>query len=255
MDRNTLLDLIPAYALGALDPEERSEVEALLATDAEAQAMLVEYQAMTEALVLTTPVRPASARLSGDLRARLAAQRAQSQPEPADISPFQLVRPIPGPRPPPSRWMPYVAGAAAMILILITALAYFMRQGMPPSDPAERYQWIVSQADARRVAFKSDLDPNTTGELVVTADGQYGVIQVEKLPNIAADRAFELWYINDTGPHSAGLLDINNPQAPNYINLPEPVEQYNAYAVSVEPETGSPDPNAPSGDVAFAVEV
>jgi anti-sigma-K factor RskA len=253
MDRNTLLDLIPAYTLGALDPEERTEIEAFLATDTEAQEMLVEYQEMTEALILTTPARPAPAHLSGDLRARLAAQRSPYEPQLTIIPPIQLIDRTPGPTPP--RWMPYAVGAAATILIVITALVFLNRPIDPPSDPSERYQWIVAQAGSRRIEITSDIAPDMSGELVVTADGQYGVIQVENMPELPADRAFELWFIDDAGPHSAGLLQMDDPQAENYINLPEPAEQYAAYAVSVEPNTGSPDPNAPSGDVAFAVEV
>jgi len=75
MDRNDLLDLIPAYALGALDAEERAAVETLLATDAEAQQLLAEYQGVAETLMLTAPARPAPAHLQADLKARLAAQR------------------------------------------------------------------------------------------------------------------------------------------------------------------------------------
>jgi anti-sigma-K factor RskA len=250
MDRDTLLDLIPAYALGALDPEEHAEVEALLATDAEAQSLLTEYQAMAEELVLTTPARRAPAHLGADLRARLAANRAEPD--------IQLVPPTERPRLHRKQrtWIPYALGLAASIALVFAALLILNRPGdVPPDNPAERYAWIVAQAGARRVTITSELAPTLSGELVVTADGQYGVIQVENMPQLPPERAYELWYINEAGPHSAGLLDIDNPEAAHYISLPEPAEQYNAYAVSVEPETGSPDPNAPSGDIAFAVEV
>ena len=46
MDRETLLDLIPAYALGALDSEERAEFEAWLSTDSDGRRLLAEYQAV-----------------------------------------------------------------------------------------------------------------------------------------------------------------------------------------------------------------
>src|SRR5262245_35245263 len=77
MDRNTLLDLIPAYALGALDADERAEVDAFLATDDEARTLLAEYQAFTDSLVFSVPARPAPAHLNADLRQRLATSRPQ----------------------------------------------------------------------------------------------------------------------------------------------------------------------------------
>ena len=55
MDRNELLDLIPAYALEALEPDEKRQVEALLKTDSEAQQILADYQDIAHNLILATP--------------------------------------------------------------------------------------------------------------------------------------------------------------------------------------------------------
>ena len=71
--REELLNLIPAYAIGALDEQERIDFEAWLQTDPEAQAILADYQIVADHLVALAPLRPAPAHLQADLRQRLTA--------------------------------------------------------------------------------------------------------------------------------------------------------------------------------------
>ena len=62
MTRDDLLELIPAYALDALDTDERAEVDSLLTSDAEAQQLLADYEAVASALVFHVPERTFSIR-------------------------------------------------------------------------------------------------------------------------------------------------------------------------------------------------
>lgn len=260
MDRNTLLDLIPAYALGALDPDERAEVEAFLAADAEGRNLLAEYQAVSIDLILTTPARPAPSHLSADLRQRLAANRPQTAEGTPRSAPSEPTLVPPEAKPTLRRqtptWIPYVA-AAAMLAIVLAAVLLLRPPSGPPDDPAQRYQWIIAQDNARRIPIAA-ADPalDTEGELVLTSDGKYGVIEVRQLPEIQINQTYQLWLVNDNGAHSGGLLEFPQPQGPNYISLPEMAgDDYDAFGVSIEPEGGSPDPNGPTGDRVFGVAV
>jgi anti-sigma-K factor RskA len=262
MDRNTLLDLIPAYALGALDVGERAEVEALLATDDEARTLLAEYQAVTEAIVLTAPARRAPAHLNADLRQRLAASR----PQPTATAPQSEPELVPPPVSPTARpalqrrspvWVRYMA-AAAMIALVFAAVLLLRSKPAPPDDPAQRYEWIMAQDNIRRIPIAaSDPSPNTQGELVLTADGEYGVIEVWQLPTIQTDQTIQLWLIDDQGAHSGGLLAFTQTQGPNYINVPlsKPADDYKAIGVSIEPAGGSPKADGPSGPRIFGISV
>ena len=260
MDRNTLLDLIPAYALGALDPDERAEVEAFLAADAEGRNLLAEYQAVSDNIILTTPARPAPARLSADLRQRLAANRAQAAEGVLRQVPSEPTLVPPQAKPTLRRqipvWIPYVA-AAAMLAIVLAAILLLRPQAGPPDDPAQRYQWIIAQENVRRIPIAA-ADPalDTEGELVLTSDGRYGVIEVWQLPEIQTNQTYQLWLVDDNGAHSGGVMEFPQPQGPNYISLPEmAADDYDAFGVSIEPEGGSPDPNGPTGARVFGVAV
>src|SRR5215207_10893992 len=76
MDRDTLLDLIPAYALDALDDDERQQVAALLETDAEARQLLQDYRAVADVLPLMVSVREVPASTRTGLQQRLAERRS-----------------------------------------------------------------------------------------------------------------------------------------------------------------------------------
>lgn len=244
MDRSELLDLIPAYALDALDPEEKLQVEMLLHTDAEAQKLLAEYQDITTNLILATPARRAPAHLEGDLRKRLAASRpAQAAPVPAPapvvVEPPVTILPT---RRRTNIWLPLVA-AAAVIAIVFGAVTLLNR------NPAERlYNQIIGMPDHLTLTVSSPDGTTPDGEIVATADGKQAVLKLTRLPALDSDRTFQLWLIDSNGAHSGGLFPFTDTNSTYYVIVPltKGVLDYNAIGVSVEPQGGSPSPDGPS---------
>lgn len=245
MDRETLLDLIPAFALGALDDDDRAAVEALLATDDEARRLLAGYETISEALVLAAPARRAPAHLGADLRARLAARRETPQPAPAlSVVPTSarrsaLVR----------LWAPLAAVAAVLAVVAGVVL-----NRQPVSDGgAQLYAQLAAQAGVRRVPVTSDFDA-LNGDIVIAPDGTRAVIKVARLPAIESNQTFQLWLVDESGSADGGLLDFASTEGPNYIVVPlaKPAGEYRAFGVSIEPAGGSPLGNKASGPRAFA---
>jgi len=58
MTNEELTELLPAYVLGALEPDERRAVEHALAADPDAQALLAQYEASATSLAALAPLRP-----------------------------------------------------------------------------------------------------------------------------------------------------------------------------------------------------
>ena len=237
MDRSELFDLIPAYALGALDPEEHAAVEALLKVDAEAQRELAVYQDITDALALATPARRAPAHLGNDLRQRLAAERPTA--------------PVARKALPPRRatiWVSLLAAAAVLALVIAATLL------LNRADPGEQlYAQIVAQAGFQQMPIEGN--PVVSGDVVVSADGQKAVIRLTQLPQLEDKQTFQLWLIDADGAHSGGLFPFTDPQGTHYMVVPleKAALQYDAFGVSVEPESGSPLVTAPSTAPIFAV--
>lgn len=225
MDRNELLDLIPAYALEALEADEKLQVEALLKTDAEAQQLLAQYQDISSHLILATPARRAPSHLQDDLRQRLAANRPAQGTLPAG-------RRIP-------IWMPLLA-AAAVIAIIFGAIAYLNR------NPAETLYNQIKATNGYKTLSIPGTDATTPiGEMLVSPDGSQAVIRMTRLPALQADRTFQLWLIDERGAQSAGLFPFTQSDSTYYVAVPlaKNVLEYQAVGVSVEPSGGSTAPS------------
>lgn len=250
MDRETLLDLIPAYALGALDAEERQLVEALLAQDSEAQQLLADYQAITDLLVLAAPARPAPNHLQADLRQRLAQQRATpAEPEPVAAAPRPVSPPAASPL---RRWL-----ALAAILAVIFGVVALLSTLQPPDLNGEAlFSQLTTRADVIRVALVPGEDmTQLAGELVAVPDSTQAVIAVNNLPVLPEDETYQLWLAAPEGVTSGGLFQASAEGEATYIVVPitRPVTAYNGFGVSREAAGGSPFPDRPAGTGVFRV--
>jgi anti-sigma-K factor RskA len=246
MDRETLLELIPAYALDALDADERQAVENLLAQDVEARRLLADYQQITDALVLAVPARPAPPHLTDDLRQRLAQQRPAASAPPARPA----LRRVP-------LTMRLLAVAAVLVVIFgLVALLDNLQPRPTVITGQALYSQLDQQAGALRLAVQANENaPQVEGELLAAPDGSQAVIAVRNLPVLGEDETFQLWLNGPGGVVSGGLFQAEGEDTPTYILLPitEPLTAYRGFGVSREAAGGSPFPDRPAGTGVFRV--
>ncbi len=254
-NREELLNLIPAYAVGALDDAERVEFEAWLHHDHEAQSLLAEYQAVADHLVMLAPLRTAPDHLQADLRQRLT---ASSQPREMAAIPAKQPPKITGkPRSRRTSW----ALAAAAVLVITIASVILMQSGSDdpaPKPSAEQlYTELAAQPDAGQYAIvPGEVDDAVSGSLLVSADGKQAVLRVAYLPPITSDQTFQMWLVDNTGTRSsAGLFQAAQSQEAHYIEVPldRPIADYQGIGVSLEPGGGSPYSDKPSGPRVLSV--
>jgi anti-sigma-K factor RskA len=258
MNRDDLVNLIPAYVLGALDPDEHAEFESWLQSDPEAQTLLADYQAVANHLVALAPARPAPDHLQADLRRRLAASRA----------PVEVPAARPGSPPAPRRnirraWQRLTVryGLAAAFLIVVGLVVILVQKAnrSEPYNAAHMFNEITAQAGAARYpVVPGEGQDALRGELVVSTAGDHAVIRVEQLPVLDTGQTFQLWLLDTEGTlHSGGLFQREGPDQPTYIMIPmdKPISAYQRFGVSIEPEGGSPKPDGPTGPVVFRVPV
>jgi anti-sigma-K factor RskA len=241
MNREVLLELIPAYALDALDADERAAVEALLAVDAGARQRLEEYRQVAGMIALGAASRRAPDHLTADLRARLLADR--QAPDAAASAPVR--RRV--------NWRLLIAAAAAAALIITGLLALTLPE--PGVDGRTLYDQLVADSRSRSLILAAHLTPEIDGELRIAADGGAAVIRVRRLPELPGEQAFQLWLIDAGGSRSGGTYHFENPAVWNYIVLPldKPLNEYQRFGVSIEPAAGSPLIDRPSGPRVFDV--
>lgn len=241
MDRETFLDLIPAYALGALDDEERVTFEARLSQDAEAQALLAEYEAVAQALVLATPVQAAPAHLGDDLRRRVATSRTASN---------SAMPPVAAKKPPIiRRWQ---LAAAVLLVILGVSVAYTLRQRAATQavcpDTQALYQQIVASQNALRVPLNiAEEFPGVGGDLFADPGSNAAIIHMKNLPTLDDNQTYQLWMAGAGPTISGGLFNGAGSDTCIVVPLEAPLAQYTGFGVSLEQAGGSPNPNGRTG--------
>jgi anti-sigma-K factor RskA len=245
--REELLDLIPAYALGALDEDECAEFESWLEDDPEAQAILADYHAVAGHLLTLIPLRAAPDHLQADLRQRLAASpRGGGASRTGRLSKRRTV------------WV-FTAAAllVAAILGVLLAQVNSENEATPTPGAAELYAQLVAQASSSQYTIVAgEVDADVSGNLIISSDGKQAVLCIWYLPSITHDQTFQMWLIDTSGARtSGGLFQADPSQEAVYIRVPldQPVAAYQGVGVSLEPAGGSPYPDRPTGPRVLSV--
>jgi anti-sigma-K factor RskA len=243
--REELLDLIPAYALDALDEDERAELETWLEDDQEAQAILADYHAVADHLLTLVPLRPAPDHLQADLRLRLAASPRQTIPTRRVVL--------------SKRQMVWVVAAAALLVVAILGVLSVTLRSVDEANPtpAELYAQLVAQASSNRyTVVAGEVDASVSGNMVVSSDGKQAILCIWYLPAITSDQIFQMWLIDTNDVRvSGGLFQADHSQKAVYIQVPleQPVSAYKGVGVSLEPAGGSPYTDRPTGPRVLSV--
>lgn len=87
MTHEVVQELLPAYALGAIDKNEESLIVAHLDECPACRTLLDDYQTVSADLLYTVPLIAAPPGLTEDLRLRIARPRPQAQPRRATCPP------------------------------------------------------------------------------------------------------------------------------------------------------------------------
>ena len=241
-----ITDLLPGYALGALDEAEAAAVQAALQAQPAARRELDAYKTVVEQLAFSAPAQPAPDHLQADLKARLAATRPDTVAAPLS-------------RPERVRRSYQIASAIAAVLIIAIGLLVALNTGgtLPPEQV---FATLDRESTAVRYTINAgEVTDSVFGELVAEADGRRAVIAVGALPEIGPDQTFQLWVrsvddsVRSGGLFNAGASDLTFVTVPLLPN--ESLATIRGVGVSLEPAGGSPYTNGPSGPRVFAIPI
>ncbi len=241
MDDAKLLELIPEYALGALEGEEKAAVEALLQRSTEAQRLFAEYdELLVNALLLSTPLQTAPSHMTEDFASRL---RAETDAAP----PLKVLPPKPSTR-------PALILLAAAILLMVIGLGILIRSGIifnnliPTVDIAQiEINQIINHTAAQRIAVNFPNDPGVSGTLVYVGAENRAVLEVQRLQALPSAQAYEVWLINASAPPLAsGVFNTSRTEDTTryLIRANVPITSYETVALTIEKSTGSDKPTS-----------
>lgn len=217
-----ITDLIPAYALGALDADEAAQVEQHLTTCARCQADLAAYEAVTDMLPQAAQKIEPSPALKKRLLAQIQTTNTAVPPAPSRWQTWidnlhQLWR--------TPRWQPVLALAAVAVLIA----AFALWQQAPPVPQQIELTATNAAPDAEGV-----IEIATNGRATLTVNG---------LPPLAAEQQYQLWLIEDGQRASGAIFSVSDTGAATVtITAERPLATYSAFGITIEPAGGSPGP-------------
>lgn len=222
---------LPAYALGALDEDERAAVAAHLETCDQCVRDLAQFQ---DALYEAAAVGAVRGQPPGDLRARIV-RRHRAAPEPendwgARVRSW-LTRPVP---------LAVPLALALLLIVSLVAVGTARREG----DAYARALAGVADGRVVTLAPQKNAPADARGALVLPRSGNpYVVLALSSPPT---GKTWEAWVIKGQTPVAAGLSGSGGVFT---IVLSSPVGAGDLVAVTLEPAAGS---SAPTSDPILA---
>lgn len=224
-----LHSLAAAYALDALDPVERRRFEAHYPDCPTCRDEVAGFRETAARLPASSP-----AALHPELKARVMAEVAGTRQLPPRVAET----------PSAPRRAPLITLAAAVVVVALVGFAFVLsRSGGDPVD--QELAQVLSAPDAVTVALEGEAD--ATLRVVYSASQDQAVLVGSGLEGVADDETYQLWTLAGSEPSSAGVF---RPAGDGEVlsSVTAPGVSPDAWAVTVEPDGGSP---APTGEILY----
>ncbi len=218
-------ELLPALALGSLEPRERERVARHLESCPQCRSQLAEYEELVGSLALAAPrAEPPRALRGRILREAARASRA------APVARGQVSR-WPAPR------LAWALGAAALLVLSLGFNLFLWRR-------VNRLEAISAVLPGQiAVLAATEAAAGAHGLVLFGDDEKQATLVVEDLPPLTNNRQYQLWLIQDGKRTSGGVFSVT-PQGYGCMLIlsPLPLNSYQALGITVEPVGGSPGP-------------
>lgn len=262
MDCNKVRELVPLYALGALEPAELIAVEEHLDRCPDCAELARADLTTTMALAsLAPPAEPPAS-----LRYRVMAAAGAPMPD-------QTTPPQPAPMPAPAatgwhRWSGWglgVTGAVASVSLvlagMVLALLLDVRsdvgelQASLQASNDELVELMVNQQDSGLATAmpwgipmtlqSTEEAPRARGMLITSQDRTWGVLYSLGLEPQQDEMAYQVWFITDGLRLSGGVFSVDDTgYGEIYLRFPAELDEITGIGVTEEPMEGSLSPSS-----------
>lgn len=234
MEHKQAEELLEAYVIGALDPDELSELEKHLSDKCEkCDAILSTLQDVTIRLAESLPEREPDVRLKEKILARISPSETDKK------APVGFVQKNAG-------WLAAASLAAVMVIVLL-------RMGSLSEDIEVLQTNLLEMEDVTSLLSSPGMEfmdlrgigPNERafGKVVYDKDKGNGFVYMYQLPQTPEGMQYQIWVMWDGVPTSAGTFYVedNGSAVLTLTGLPDPAK-IASFDVTLEPEGGLTSP-------------
>lgn len=217
-------DLLPALALGCLQGSERQAVRRHVGHCEDCRRQLADFQEVTRQLAFGAPFQSPPDRLQSRLMARIGRREGIA----GWINKMAVAWP---------RLIPASILAGLILVVSLGAGNILLWQRMGRDDMRTlqhtRMVWLMAGGQAS----------GAVGNLIVTSDEPRAMLVVNAMAPLAPGYQYQLWLIKDGRRTSGGVFSVSEQgRATLMVVADRPVEDFDAFGITVEPFGGSPGP-------------
>lgn len=228
-----LLDLATPYALHAVSPDERADIERWLGTAEPdtAGAFTDEVRSVRETMAVLAAATAAEPppHLRDSLLAAVAADPVR------DLDTARRSRTG------RSRWRTWVLAAAAVAVVGLGALGVGL--AIRPAVTPTTADQVFAAPDVQTVS--GPIPGGGTATVVFSKERDAGVLVMNDVPPPKPGTVYQMWLVGSDGPHSAGTMD-DKAVAPSTTAVLSDIGASKSLAFTVEPPGGSQRPTSPA---------
>jgi anti-sigma-K factor RskA len=224
MQHEEIRDLLAAYALGSVPPDERKEIALHILTCAGCRAEVADYEAVTGTLALATqPIEPPAG-----FTERVVAAAVGDRPSPATAAT------------PSRRWGRLGLLAGAAVLAAILAVGATVLDSRRDAERREDVLALLASSDGISLTGDGDVIGRVSGS-------EFAVAGIDSVPE---GKTYQLWLMRGDGCPSddpaecdlvsAGTFDTEDGVA--FVELEESSGSWEDAAVTIEDEDGAKYP-------------
>lgn len=246
-----------AYALNALSEQERAEFEAKTNDSEKTRNEVIEMSGTAALLGLASPPVQPSADLKASLMAKIATT-PQLPREEADAAPVRAEATTPTATPATAKANARWFTRPASILAAAAAAAALFVGGTVVGQSIVRNDFDVAQATALAQLQTADdaqqasveLADGGEATLIWSLEQRKSAVLVDDLQPLPEGKTYQLWYIGESGPISAGTFEAAD-SGVSWRVLDGQMTGGDVVGVTVEPQGGS---ELPTTDPIVAIE-
>jgi len=222
-----VINEIPAYVLGALEPAEQQKVSAHIRTCSYCLQEAKTYEETAAMLAHSVPLKSPSP----DLRRRVLTSIDEVTKERVDGFPGNF-------------FLKKMNLSAAWMVVVLVLIAFLGISNVLLWGRVQDQRAQLREDEFYTVELTgTEVSPKASAMIVVPKDDVVGTMVISQLPQLKDDLQYQLWLIRDGQRISGAVFSVDEDGYDTvYLHLPDFLDTYDTFGVTIEPFGGSTSP-------------